>query len=293
MNEHQKGGLSVKGYLITNAFWHSASMDTMGALLCAAAQQQGVLLERHTNGEDYTKKPDADFILFWDKDVRLAWHLEKLGCRLFNAARAIALCDDKTLTWLALQGKNIPMPTTRLCPLTFPGNGYPNPDFLDDIGQALGYPMIIKEGCGSFGQQVYLAHNQAEALQILDNQAGKPLLCQEWIRESAGKDLRLYMVGDTCAAAMRRVNRHDFRANIQSGGSAELYQPTQEEIELAQKACHALGLTFAGVDLLQSNRGPLLCEVNSNAHFIALENLTHADVAGQIIRQVKHLCLDT
>lgn len=289
----------MKGTLVVNAFWKSASMGEMEAMLCAAAEKRGVSLRCRTNAElmcllpplKMLEEEETDFFLFWDKDVRLALELEQLGFRVFNRARSIALCDDKTLTHLALLEARLPMPQTILCPQTFPAVGYPSHDFLARVGEALSYPLVIKEGCGSFGQQVYLAQSEADARAILSRAAGAPLLFQQFIRESAGRDIRLYMVGGQCAAAMRRINDTDFRANIQSGGRAEFYTPTPEEIQLAQAACRALRLDFAGVDILQSSAGPLLCEVNSNAHFTALSALTHADVAGAIVAHIQEeLC---
>ena len=289
----------MQGILVVNAFWKGASMKEMEGQLCRAAKEKGIQLQVRTNAELMCMLPpvaplseeEADFYLFWDKDVRLAMQLEMLGKRLFNPAKAIALCDDKTLTHLALAKEDIPMPQTILCPQTFPSLGYPETDFLSRAGKALSWPLIIKEGCGSFGQQVYLAKDENEAAAILQKAAGVPLLFQQYIRECKGQDIRLYMVGGKCVAAMRRVNEADFRANIQIGGHAEAYTPTQEEIALAQKACRALSLDFAGVDLLQSEQGPLLCEVNSNAHFTALAALTGEDVAGAIFDHIREeLC---
>ena len=289
----------MKGILVVNAFWQGASMKEMEGQLCRAAKKAGVELTVRTNGEllctlppvGMLKEEDADFYLFWDKDVRLAMQLEMLGKRVFNPAKSIALCDDKTLTHLALAKAHLPMPKTILCPMTFPALGYPNTEFLSRVESALSYPMVVKEGCGSFGQQVYLAKSRDDILPILKKAAGTPLLFQEYIRESSGQDLRLYMVGGKCAAAMRRVNDTDFRANIQIGGHAENYTPTEEEVDLAARACEALGLDFAGVDLLKSKKGPLICEVNSNAHFTALSALTGVDVAEKIFKHIREaLC---
>ena len=282
----------MTGTLIVNAFWRNASMEHIAARLRQAAASRGVALNVRTNAEALyalpslsalSPLPESDFVLFWDKDVRLAAAMEKAGARVLNSARAIALCDDKTLTHLTLAGLDIPTPETVLCPHSFPAVGYPQVDFLRAAGERLGFPMVVKEGCGSFGEQVYLARNEAEAAAIVRRAAGRPMLLQRFIRESAGRDMRLYMVGGRCVAAMRRVNAHDFRANIQHGGHAEPCVPEQEEIALVARACRALGLDFAGVDILRGAEGPLLCEVNSNAHFTALEALTRVDVAGAIL----------
>ena len=289
----------MKGMLVINGFWESASMTEMARQLSAAAARFFIQLEIRTNDQLLCLLPDtklleeeeADFYLFWDKDIRLAMALEGMGKRLFNPARAIALCDDKTLTHLALAQAHLPTPETILCPMTFPGMGYPKTEFIARAGAALSFPMVIKEGCGSFGQQVYLAHNEQEALEIIRKAAGNPLLFQRFIKESAGTDLRLYMAGGKCAAAMRRRNDTDFRANIQIGGHGEIYTPTQEEISLASRACQALSLDFAGVDILHTNDGPVICEVNSNAHFTALAALTKTDVAGAIMQHIQEaLC---
>ena len=270
----------MRGTLIVNAFWDSPSMAEMARQLQAAAHDLGMALQVKTNDDFPCLLPGprplspadtGDFVLFWDKDVRLAHLLEIQGARVFNAPQAIALCDDKTLTHLALCQAGLPM---RI-------------DFLEQAEAALGYPMVIKEGCGSFGQQVYLAKNAEEARALLRARAGTALLLQRFVSESAGKDLRLYMVGDRCVGAMRRVNGGDFRANIQHGGHGVAYTPSADEIALAARACRALGLSFAGVDLLESRDGPLLCEVNSNAHFTALSALTGAPVAREILASIQ------
>ena len=286
----------MKGILITNAFWqwNKETFDRLSQALLDAAEAQGIDLIHRTNQDFLCALPglpalgtDVDFVLFWDKDVRLASLLERQGVPVFNSARAIALCDDKTFTHLALSRAGLPMPRTVLCPQTFPANGYPEVDFVRQAGGMLGFPMVVKEGCGSFGYQVYLAQDAQAAARIVREKAGTPLLFQEYIQESAGQDLRLYMVGGRCVAAMRRVNPRDFRANIQHGGHGEMYVPAEEEIDLAAAACRALGLDFAGVDILPSDRGPLICEVNSNAHFHALSALTGADIPGSILSYIR------
>jgi len=287
---------NLQGLLIVNAFWHSASMAEMEALLSRAAERLNIRLEKRTNAQMHCvlhplsmmkEEGMPDFVLFWDKDIRLALQLEQLGMKVFNSALSIALCDDKTLTHLCLEKAGLPMPRTILCPATFPGLGYPDMAFLTAAEQILSYPMVIKEGCGSFGQQVYLARNRGEAERILGEKAGAPLLMQQFIQECAGRDIRLYMAGGKCIAAMERRNNQDFRANIQNGGSALPYTPMEEEIALAAQACSALGLSFAGVDILHGKQGPLICEVNSNAHFTALAALTHQDIAGAILAHVQ------
>lgn len=284
--------MPLKGILIVNAFWKSASMERMIAMLMRSAERQGISLMLRTNAEMLceAQKSDMerpDFALLWDKDIRLGQLLALRGIPVFNAPEAIADCDDKTLTYLRLVNRCIPMPRTLLCPQTFPGYGYENDGFIDEYAALLGFPFVIKEGCGSFGQQVYLINNTDEARELLMRCGAVPLLFQEFIRESSGRDLRLYMVDGKCVAAMERVNLSgDFRANIAGGGMAFAYSPTDEEIALAVRACEELHLTFAGVDILHSNRGPLICEVNSNAHFVALAELTGINPSDAILAAI-------
>ncbi|MHC1785889.1 MAG: RimK family alpha-L-glutamate ligase [Christensenellales bacterium] len=286
-----KEKMMQEALFIENAFWQSEATKDIRRRLAGSAQAQGLDLHLCTNA-DFLKADSFDHlppaVLFWDKDVRLAETLERCGLRLFNPARAIRLCDDKTLTHLALSDSGIAMPETLLCPASFQSAGYPSLGFLRDAGERLGYPFVIKEGFGSFGQQVYLAQDLREAEAIVAPRAGTPLLFQRFVSESAGQDLRLYVVKGEVIGAMRRVSdRGDFRANIGAGGHGEAWQPDREQENMALAACQALGLDFAGVDLLLSREGPLLCEVNSNAHFQALQALTGCDPADAIIRMIR------
>jgi RimK family alpha-L-glutamate ligase len=279
------------GYLIINAFAKSDSFSHLEASLTQAAERACVRLTIRTNAS-FIRLPRMrelpDFALFFDKDIRLAQQLEALGLRLYNRSRAIALCDDKTLTYLALKPHGIPMPPTIICPQTFPDYGYGDMKFLDAVSEELGYPYVIKEGCGSFGQQVYLAQNRESAEAILTRIGAVPALFQKYIVECTGSDIRIYVVGGQAVASVRRINKTgDFRANVAGGGIAEAYSPTKDEKLLAVSTCSLLGLDFAGVDILQSSSGPLLCEVNSNAHFRALSAASGIDPADAILRHIQ------
>ncbi len=280
----------MQGYLITNAFMRGGSFEKMRCLFMEAAEKRGITLLDRTNA-DFVRgvpKDEAAFALFYDKDIRLAQRLEMQGIRVFNSAAAIALCDDKTLTHLQLERANLPQPGYVLCPQTFPGVGYGEMQFIEEAGGVLGWPLVVKEGCGSFGQQVYLAHNITEAKQLVECIGAKPIVFQRFISECAGHDERLFVVGDRVIAAIRRESRNgDFRANIENGGYPAAYQPTKEERELAVAACRALGLDFAGVDILPAKDGPLLCEVNSNAHFTGLMQITGVNPADHIISYIR------
>lgn len=287
----------LHGILIVNRFLNTNKFSDISARFLASAERSGVELSLFTNDEFYLasgmgfdrypkEAGNADFVLFYDKDVLLARQLEKRGMRLFNSSSSIQLCDDKAMTHLALDGA-LPMPATYIAPFTYENIGYNNTDFVDGMFDLLGSPLVIKEACGSFGQQVYLAHDTNEAGEILKKVGGKRVIFQQFIRESAGRDLRLNVVGGRVIAAMERWSENgDFRANVTLGGSMRKHIPTPEEEAIALKAAEILKLDFGGVDLLLSGDGPLLCEVNSNAHFKSIEECTGVNAADEIMAHI-------
>ena len=256
-----------------------------------------ILCNGHVYGTGYgTMRPDApwkpsglevgslpDFVLFWDKDVRLAAHMEQAGFRLFNSARTIADCDDKSATHRILSGHGIPMPDTLVAPFYYPGLVPEDDPFVRIAAERLGYPMVVKESYGSFGAQVYLAEN-AEMLSTLHTRlAHVPHICQRFVQSSRGRDVRLQVVGERVVAAMFRHSETDFRANVSAGGSMDPFDPPESFSRLAVRASQLLGADFAGVDLLfDENDGPLVCEVNSNAHMRNIHTCTGVDVPRQI-----------
>ena len=283
-----------QGLMVVNAFLKSAKFDGIYQTLREAAEACDVLMTVKTNAElacaACTGGFDAtgyDFALFWDKDVQLAARLEQLGLRVFNSARAIALSDDKALTWLTLAKRGLPMPDTILAPKTYPAIGYPTLAFADEAAQRLGLPLVLKECFGSFGQQVYLLDSVEALARKLEALAGTPMLMQRLVRESYGRDARINVVGGRVIASILRESRNgDFRSNVTLGGGMTAYEPTEAEAALALEAAAALGLDFAGVDVLFGVDGPLLCEVNSNAHFRSTLACTGVNMALALMRHI-------
>lgn len=282
----------LHGLMVVNAFLRTTKFDDLYTILLSAAQKQGMALDVRTNAElcCHVDDPDLkvyDFVVFWDKDVQLARQLELRGMRLFNSMLSILLCDDKALTYLALKQAGIPMPKTILAPKTFPTVGYTTLAFADEVAAQLGFPVVVKECFGSFGQQVSLAQTIDELRKTVRTHAGTPLLFQQLIAESYGRDVRLNVVGDRVVASMLRQSTDgDFRSNLTRGGSMAPYTPTPEEEALAVRATHALGLDFAGVDVLFGKAGPILCEVNSNAHFRSTLDCTGVNMADEIMQYI-------
>ena len=289
----------MHGLLIVNGFVREESFLALRDALCAAAEAHAISLDVRANdallfdassGTPLFDAPEYDFAILWDKDKYLGLQLEACGMRVFNNVRALALCDDKALTHIALARHNIPMPRTVLVPRTYRFVGYGGMEFLDRAAAFLGFPLIVKECSGSFGKQVYLANTREEAASLLCEHEGTPMLMQEFVRTSLGRDIRAYVVGNRVVAAMERRNDTDFRANVARGGSCAPYALNPAEESLALRAAALLGLDYAGEDLLHGAEGPLLCEVNSNAHFHGLAACTGVDIAGAILAHIAQVC---
>lgn len=289
----------MNGWLITNAFLNSNKFNEINLWLLEAAKKQGIDLVIKTNTDilplldDKLKKQtmqsfNPEFVLFWDKDIRLAKYLEDKGYTLFNNSAGIAACDDKSLTHLILQNEGIPMPKTILAPMTYSNVGYTSLDFLEEIKTEIGFPLILKECFGSFGMQVYKIDTFDELVAKTKELEGIPILFQEYIESSSGRDVRLQVVGNQVVAAMYRYSDNgDFRANITNGGKMKPYDPTKQQIEVALQSCRALGLDFAGVDILfGENEEAIVCEVNSNAHFKNIYDCTGVNVADAIMEYI-------
>lgn len=283
----------MTGWLIVNGFLQSGKFQELTELFVQAAKEERISLLVKNNTEclvDTMQEWDEtpDFVIFWDKDILLAKALEALGIPLYNSSRAIAICDDKRETHLALQKAGIPMPRTIIAPMTYDGIGFTSLSFLTEVEKRLSFPLIVKEAFGSFGEQVYMARDYNELLSLVSHSKTTKLLFQEYIAASHGRDVRLQVVGNQVVAAMMRHSDRDFRANITAGGTMEAYSPSKEETDIALQAARAVGADFAGVDLLFGSERALVCEVNSNAHFKNLLDCTGVNTAKEILRFIRN-----
>lgn len=288
----------MKGWLIVNGFLHSAKFDELEQMFQKAAADREVELTTYQNSDllveagadisrlDFLLKNKPDFVIFWDKDILLAEYLEAKGIRLYNKSHCIAVCDDKRRTHLALDRAGLPMPGTVLAPMTYSGIGFTDSGFLVEVERKFTYPIVVKEAFGSFGAQVYLVENRKQLKNLLSHCSATEILFQEFIESSYGRDIRLQVVGNKVVGSMYRYSEHDFRANITAGGHMKNYEPSEEECELAIRAARAVEADFAGVDLLFAKDGPLVCEVNSNAHFKNLLDCSGVNTAEEIIRYI-------
>lgn len=162
-------------------------------------------------------------------------------------------------------------------------------DLEDVLSQVGGAPAIIKVARGTHGKGVVLAETRKAAQAVMQAfyVEGVNFLVQEFIAESAGTDIRAFVVNGKVAASMKRQSlTDDFRSNLHQGGEGTTVKLTDEERRTAQKAAKAMGLAICGVDMMQSDRGPLVLEVNASPGF-AIEKVTGRNVAGKIIDYVE------
>ena len=163
-------------------------------------------------------------------------------------------------------------------------------DVTQIVERAGGAPLVIKLLEGTQGLGVVLADNQNSAESILEafNGLQARVIVQEFIKEAKGADLRVFIVDGVVVGAMKRQGKEgEFRSNLHRGGSANIIELSEEEENAALKAARAMGLGIAGVDMLQSERGPLILEVNSSPGLEGIEGATGKDIANHIIRYVE------
>jgi ribosomal protein S6--L-glutamate ligase len=163
-------------------------------------------------------------------------------------------------------------------------------DIIDDMG---GFPVIIKLARGTHGNGVVLAESKKAAKSVMQafyvmDDDGTNILLQEFVQESAGQDVRSLVIGGKIVASIKRQSlTDDFRSNTHQGGEGSAVKLTDEERKVVQKAARAMGLPICGVDMMRSNRGPLILEVNSSASLKTPELITGYNVAEKVIEYVE------
>ncbi len=222
---------------------------------------------------------DYDFCVYLDKDKYVSSMLEKAGIKLFNSHDAIRVCDDKMETYIALANNNIPIVDTFSGMLCYTSGSKISSSSLDKIESALGYPVVVKKSYGSLGSGVYKADNRSQLQDLANALINEPHVFQKFVKTSQGKDTRIIVIGGKVVAQMNRISNGDFRSNIELGGRGEITELSKEYKEIAEKTAKCLGLDYCGIDVLQGETSPLICEVNSNAFFGGIESVTGVNVA--------------
>lgn len=210
--------------------------------------------------------------------------LEMQGIYTVSSSLAISRSRDKlrSLQLLAKSGVGIPKTVVSR-------NSTDIDDLIEKIG---GTPVVIKLARGTHGNGVVLAETKKAAKSVLQafylsNEDGTNILLQEFVKESAGTDIRAFVVGGRVIASMKRQSLDDdFRSNLHKGGQGVAVKLTDEERKMVVKAAKAMGLSVAGIDFMRSANGPLILEVNASPGF-GIEKVTGRDVATPIIEYVE------
>lgn len=207
---------------------------------------------------------------------------EMMGVYSVNESVAITRSRDKLRASQLLARKGIGLPVT----------GFANsPDDTEDLLKFVGgAPVVIKLLEGTQGVGVVLAETRKAAESVIEafRGLGANFMVQEFIKEAGGADIRCLVIGDKVVASMKRQGKEgEFRSNLHRGGSATLIRITPEERSTAVRSARVMGLNVAGVDLLRSNHGPVVMEVNSSPGLEGIENATQKDVAGMIIQFIE------
>jgi ribosomal protein S6--L-glutamate ligase len=207
---------------------------------------------------------------------------EMMGVYCLNESVAISRSRDKLRSLQLLARKGIGLPVT----------GFANSTMFTSelIDMVNGAPLVIKLLEGTQGIGVVLAETKQAAESVIQAFRGLKanILVQEFVKESKGRDIRCFVVGERVVAAMMRQGPEgDFRSNLHRGGKATLVKITPEERSTAVRAVKILGLRVAGVDLLRSNHGPVVMEVNSSPGLQGIETSTDKDVAGMVIAHIE------
>jgi ribosomal protein S6--L-glutamate ligase len=205
---------------------------------------------------------------------------------VFTTASSIAIVRSRdklrSLQLLARAGVGIPK-------TVFTRDTADIDDLIDEMGEL---PVIIKLARGTHGNGVVLAETKKAAKSVMQafyvmDDDGTNILMQEFIKESAGEDIRVFIVGGKVVASMKRKGLDDdFRSNLHQGGEGSTVKLTEDERRVAQKAAKSMGLSICGVDIMRSNKGPLVLEVNSSPGF-GIEKVTGRNVAATIVEYVE------
>ena len=206
-------------------------------------------------------------------------HLKRAGVAVLNSASAVAAVADKLHTFQLLSLEDMPLPKTIFgkCPVD-----------VDLLEKELGFPVVVKTLKGTQGSGVYLSEtpeNLRDMTGLLTNDGDEslPVVFQEFIKISAGRDLRVFVVGKKCIACMERsATDGSFKANISRGGVGKNIPITPDMEKLALDVCRVLDLEIAGVDLLYGENGYLICEANSAPDFKGLEKFCNVDIPAVI-----------
>lgn len=211
---------------------------------------------------------DVSFVVMRTYNDRISMYYEqKPGVFVLNESHPMRVCRDKLLTHQMLTAAGLPTPYTMYAPYA----GY------DEVSEALGARFLVKQINGSKGENIFMVNDMTS----LDAAAGKlrpDCIFQKFIEESSGRDIRVWVLGDECIGSVLRYSETSFLSNYSQGGNFKAVELDDNARELAVKAVQAVGLRFAGVDLLFSGNSYSVCEVNGNAGFRTISKASDVSI---------------
>ena len=257
----------------------TVSLNASGvAYLSDGAKKLGLDVE----AIEYTRDSDSvlsmirnsDYTFFRMAPVSLNRYAELNESLRSETLRNMLRAFDKYEAFLELERNGIATPRTCLV-------------IGDVLPKGFDYPVVLKVACGNQGNGVELVRNKEESVVLKElREMGDKVICQEYIETAKGSDKRLIAVDGIVVAAMRRMAvQGNFKANLHQGGIAEVYNPSEKEIDMAVRATECLGLDFAGVDIVDGNDGPLILEVNPSPGF-KISEIVGFDVPELIINRL-------
>ena len=210
-------------------------------------------------------------------------HFERMGVPVINSSEAIDNVKDKLYTHQILAQSNLDIPNTMLLK---------HPIDIDFVEKNIGFPVIVKKISGSYGRGVFLCENKKQLNQLITmaelTKKSYDIIIQEFVKDTWGKDLRVFVVNNKVVGCMMRQSTDDdFRANLSRGGEGFPYEVNEQIEWLSSESSKALNLDIAGVDLLFQNGGYKICEVNSNPGFEGMEMFTKKNIAKEIVSFIK------
>ncbi len=206
---------------------------------------------------------------------------EAVGIPVVNNYLSVMRAKNKLKTIQVLSQKKIPLPKTFIVT---------HSKYIDDIISDMGtFPVILKTVSGSHGQGVSIIESKRGLKSIIEmltkESDHEPVIIQEYVKESRGKDVRVFIVGKKIVGAMERIatKRGEFRSNFHLGGRVKIASLSDEEKNIARQAAMACGLEVSGVDIIRTKSGPKVLEVNANPGLEGITKATNRDIAGEII----------
>ena len=262
-----------------NAFeWMKESALKYGIYIDIIFSDELVIL--HNNNSKFTYKGKSlnipDFVIMRDYNYAISTSIETLGIKVINSTQSMMNSLNKAVTSMLLVKNNVSTPK-------FMFTKDKNFDLIQNYFEYKKF--VMKKIDGSQGMGVYLVENKEDYNNAYE-EINDLYFCQEFIDESYGKDIRVYVLGNRVLGCVKRISDVSFKSNYSLGGRVENYEVNDEIKEISIAAAKAVGLIFCGIDLLFSKNSFTVCEVNGNAGFRTISSVSDTDIPMELFRWI-------